>query len=233
MPRRATRCAAIVCSPSASASSPANAPNAASRPRRNISSCPARCARSRRCRFPCRCRFSATASLLNNPVEPYWPRYEGDEDTRRKPAYHNGTAWTWTFPTFCEALARGVGFFAGSRGGGEKLSRQRGKIVERRLPRPDSRNSRRRRAAHPARLRRAGVGRDGGVARVEAAFLKSSPAARKHLPVLSQSPTRLGRVPTVPRRRTTGFRQSPIIPAPRMTVRRRGTIGLRHGTTVP
>ena len=44
--------------------------------------------------------------LLNNPAEPYWPRYEGDEDTRRKPAYHNGTAWTWTLPTFCEALAR-------------------------------------------------------------------------------------------------------------------------------
>ena len=44
-------------------------------------------------------------NLLNNPVEPYWPRYEGDEDTRRKPAYHNGTAWTWTFPSFCEALA--------------------------------------------------------------------------------------------------------------------------------
>ena len=44
--------------------------------------------------------------LLNNPVEPYWPRYEGDEDTRRKPAYHNGTAWTWTLPAFCEALAR-------------------------------------------------------------------------------------------------------------------------------
>lgn len=44
--------------------------------------------------------------LLNNPPDPYWPRYEGDEDTRRKPAYHNGTAWTWTFPTFCEALAR-------------------------------------------------------------------------------------------------------------------------------
>ncbi|HEX7570171.1 MAG TPA: amylo-alpha-1,6-glucosidase, partial [Verrucomicrobiae bacterium] len=43
--------------------------------------------------------------LLNQPTEPYWPRYEGDEDTRRKPAYHNGTAWTWTFPTFCEALA--------------------------------------------------------------------------------------------------------------------------------
>ncbi|MGA3145373.1 MAG: amylo-alpha-1,6-glucosidase [Verrucomicrobiota bacterium] len=43
--------------------------------------------------------------LLNNPVEPYWPHYEGDEETRRKPAYHNGTAWTWTFPVFCEALA--------------------------------------------------------------------------------------------------------------------------------
>ncbi len=42
---------------------------------------------------------------LNDPPNPYWPRYEGDEDTRRKPAYHNGTAWTWTFPTFCEALA--------------------------------------------------------------------------------------------------------------------------------
>jgi starch synthase (maltosyl-transferring) len=48
--------------------------------------------------------------LLNNPVEPYWGRYEGDEDTRRKPAYHNGTAWTWTFPSFCEALARAWDF---------------------------------------------------------------------------------------------------------------------------
>ena len=43
--------------------------------------------------------------LLNNPSEPYWGRYEGDEDTRRKPAYHNGTAWTWLLPTYCEALA--------------------------------------------------------------------------------------------------------------------------------
>jgi predicted glycogen debranching enzyme len=43
--------------------------------------------------------------LLNNPDEPYCGRYEGDEDSRRKPAYHNGTAWTWTFPIFCEALA--------------------------------------------------------------------------------------------------------------------------------
>ncbi len=48
---------------------------------------------------------AAHGQLLNNPAEPYWGHYEGDEDTRRKPAYHNGTAWTWTFPIFCEALA--------------------------------------------------------------------------------------------------------------------------------
>jgi glycogen debranching enzyme len=48
--------------------------------------------------------------LLNNPREPYWGRYEGDEDTRRKPAYHNGTAWTWVFPVFCEALVRAWNF---------------------------------------------------------------------------------------------------------------------------
>jgi glycogen debranching enzyme len=54
--------------------------------------------------------FSNDGRLINNPPEPYWPRYEGDEDTRRKPAYHNGTAWTWTFPTFCEALARAWDF---------------------------------------------------------------------------------------------------------------------------
>ncbi|HMJ88199.1 MAG TPA: amylo-alpha-1,6-glucosidase, partial [Candidatus Acidoferrum sp.] len=48
--------------------------------------------------------------LLNDPSHPYWGRYEGDEDTRRKPAYHNGTAWTWTFPSFCEALVRAWNF---------------------------------------------------------------------------------------------------------------------------
>jgi glycogen debranching enzyme len=52
----------------------------------------------------------ADGHLLNNPLEPYWGRYAGDEDTRRKPAYHNGTAWTWTFPIFCEALARAWNF---------------------------------------------------------------------------------------------------------------------------
>ena len=44
--------------------------------------------------------------LLNDPTNPYWGHYEGDEDSRRKPAYHNGTAWAWTFPSFCEALGR-------------------------------------------------------------------------------------------------------------------------------
>jgi predicted glycogen debranching enzyme len=40
------------------------------------------------------------------PVARYCGRYEGDEDTSRKLAYHNGTAWTWTLPAFCEALAK-------------------------------------------------------------------------------------------------------------------------------
>lgn len=30
--------------------------------------------------------------------------YTGDEDTSRKPAYHNGTAWGWQFPLYAEAL---------------------------------------------------------------------------------------------------------------------------------
>jgi glycogen debranching enzyme len=44
--------------------------------------------------------------VLNDPVRPYCGRYEGDEDRQRKLAYHNGTAWIWPFPTFCEALVR-------------------------------------------------------------------------------------------------------------------------------
>jgi glycogen debranching enzyme len=50
--------------------------------------------------------YGTHGQILNDPSHPYWGRYEGDEDTRRKPAYHNGTAWAWTFPGFCEALAR-------------------------------------------------------------------------------------------------------------------------------
>jgi predicted glycogen debranching enzyme len=48
-------------------------------------------------------------ATLNDPLRPYWGRYTGDEDTRRKPAYHNGTAWTWPFPTYCEAWAASYG----------------------------------------------------------------------------------------------------------------------------
>jgi glycogen debranching enzyme len=47
--------------------------------------------------------------LLNDPHHPYQGRYQGDEDTRRKPAYHNGTAWTWIFPVFCEAWVTAFG----------------------------------------------------------------------------------------------------------------------------
>lgn len=46
---------------------------------------------------------------LNDPHHPYQGRYSGDEDTRRKPAYHNGTAWTWVFPHYSEAWVKVYG----------------------------------------------------------------------------------------------------------------------------
>ena len=46
---------------------------------------------------------------LADPHAPYAGTYQGDEDTKRKPAYHNGTAWTWQFPVFCEAWATAFG----------------------------------------------------------------------------------------------------------------------------
>ena len=46
---------------------------------------------------------------INHPNDPYQGRYTGDEDSQRKPAYHNGTAWTWVFPSFCEAWVRAYG----------------------------------------------------------------------------------------------------------------------------
>ncbi len=52
---------------------------------------------------------SAAGQALNDPYHPYVGIYAGDEDTRRKPAYHNGTAWTWPFPSLCEALASAWG----------------------------------------------------------------------------------------------------------------------------
>lgn len=47
--------------------------------------------------------------LLNDPHQPYQGVYQGDEDTHRKPAYHNGTAWTWPFPLYVEGLAQVYG----------------------------------------------------------------------------------------------------------------------------
>ena len=47
---------------------------------------------------------SHNGQLLNNPNYPYQGFYRGPEDTGRKPAYHNGTAWCWPFPAYCEAL---------------------------------------------------------------------------------------------------------------------------------
>jgi predicted glycogen debranching enzyme len=47
--------------------------------------------------------------LLNDPEHPYAGSYTGDEDTRRKPAYHNGTAWSWPFPSYCEAMVQAWG----------------------------------------------------------------------------------------------------------------------------
>ncbi len=46
---------------------------------------------------------------LNDPRRPYFGSYTGDEDTRRKPAYHNGTAWTWPYPSYAEAWAMTYG----------------------------------------------------------------------------------------------------------------------------
>ncbi|MDD7985347.1 amylo-alpha-1,6-glucosidase [Lentisphaera marina] len=50
--------------------------------------------------------YSNYGELLNNPQNPYFHHYEGDEDTRRKPAYHNGTAWNWPFPSYPEAMLK-------------------------------------------------------------------------------------------------------------------------------
>jgi predicted glycogen debranching enzyme len=47
--------------------------------------------------------------LLKDPHFPYSGEYKGDENTLRKPAYHNGTAWTWQLPVFCEAWSAAFG----------------------------------------------------------------------------------------------------------------------------
>ena len=47
--------------------------------------------------------------MMNDPYHPYQGKYIGDEDSKRKPAYHNGTAWTWLFPSYCEAWIKAYG----------------------------------------------------------------------------------------------------------------------------
>ncbi len=47
-----------------------------------------------------------SGKALNNPRNPYFGAYAGAEDISRKPAYHNGTAWTWLFPSYAEALLK-------------------------------------------------------------------------------------------------------------------------------
>ena len=42
---------------------------------------------------------------LNQLHPSYRGVYAGDEDSSRKPAYHNGTVWAWPFPSYAEALA--------------------------------------------------------------------------------------------------------------------------------
>ncbi len=59
--------------------------------------------------------------LLNDPSHPYRGRYEGPEDSSRKVAYHNGTAWCWPFPAYCEAL-----FLTG----GDKVRRRAMSLLE-------------------------------------------------------------------------------------------------------
>src|SRR5690606_11084583 len=40
----------------------------------------------------------------NDPLHPFQPQSRGDEDTQRKPAYHNGTAWPWLMPMLAESM---------------------------------------------------------------------------------------------------------------------------------
>lgn len=51
----------------------------------------------------CPLEVSFHGQLLNDPYHPYRGGYHGPEDTSRKVAYHNGTAWGWMFPSYVEA----------------------------------------------------------------------------------------------------------------------------------
>ena len=73
----------------------------------------------------------AVRSLAPLPTSlPYWGRYEGDEDTRRKPAYHNGTAWTWTLGILCEALLRAWEFSPQSKAAARAYLKAAGSLMQ-------------------------------------------------------------------------------------------------------
>ena len=76
--------------------------------------------------------------LLNDPHYPYQGHYQGDEDTSRKPAYHNGTAWGWPFPSY-EALLL---LRRKRRSGCARASAERYNALGVRLPWTTSRNYR-------------------------------------------------------------------------------------------
>ena len=164
-------CAAIFFSPSPSDISPARKPGGPLRLRSGISSCPARCGRWRRLPVwpPLEIR-SPQGWPLNNPREPYWGHYQGDEDTQRKPAYHNGTAWPWVLPTGVRSAGQGLGCGARRSCGRQSLPGQHGILNVVRLPRPVAGNSRRRRPAPAARLRRPSLERSGSAASLEAVW---------------------------------------------------------------
>ncbi|MBR7138247.1 MAG: glycogen debranching enzyme N-terminal domain-containing protein [Lentisphaeria bacterium] len=56
----------------------------------------------RKVSYPLPVRYNGR--LINDPEYPYCGTYAGPENESRKKAYHNGTAWCWTFPAYCEAL---------------------------------------------------------------------------------------------------------------------------------
>ena len=95
--------------------------------------------------------------LINDPHNPYQGRYTGDEDTRRKPAYHNGTAWTWQFPSYCEAWMLRYG--DEGKATARALALQQHRSDSHRLPRPHPGNPGRQFPPHAPRLRRPGLGR--------------------------------------------------------------------------
>ena len=142
----------------------------------------------------------ADGQLLGQPREPYQGRYEGDEDTRRKPAYHNGTAWTWTLPMACEALALAWDSAARRRRRRPGLSGRDGPSDDGRLPGPVAGNSGWRRSPSAARLRRPGLERAGSAAGLAmvASVVDAPPSARSTSSTPAQTRCRRAGAPERP-----------------------------------